>query len=285
MAPANVGVWNGIKRSRNGGKIAIFFGGNAYSVRSRGIFFVPSEAGGVTQGFTDCRLGTGRPFRGRPNAARRVDDVHRLLWRKTRVGSSFVKRVGGMRRFANRYCGHQGQLSEKWLVWRGAARPNCIFTLSGAPSGAPVRWRLSGAPSDAWGGVGWGGACLAWGGACPAHLLSAWLWLTKWLAAYRDHARRLSGEDASAPPSVGLARARFGLSMAASGTSASRKNVLGGRNLPPRKGGTRLHLMNGVGKLRQYWKFCTTRREQKKSFQGRAPPARRHAPCWAFRRQ
>ena len=32
-----------------------------------------------------------------------------------------------------------------------------------------------------------------WGGACPVHLLSGWPWLGRWLAAYLDHAQRLSG--------------------------------------------------------------------------------------------
>ena len=84
------------------------------------------------------------------------------------------------------------------------------------------------------------------GGACPVHLPSGLLRLRKWLAAYRDHVRRFPGTDASAPLFAGLARARFCLSMAASGMSASWERVLEGRNLPPRKGGARLCLMNGV---------------------------------------
>ena len=74
----------------------------------------------------------------------------------------------------------------------------------------------------------------------------------KWLASYRDRAQRLSGTGASAPPFAGWAWARFRLSMAPSGMSASRKKVTEGRNLLPRKGGARLYLMNsGVVKLRQ----------------------------------
>ena len=80
------------------------------------------------------------------------------------------------------------------------------------------------------------------------HLLSGWLRLRKWIAVYRDHARRLAGAEVKAPLFIGLARARFGLSMAASGMSASRGRVPEGRNLSPRKGGARLYLTNGMSR-------------------------------------
>ena len=78
------------------------------------------------------------------------------------------------------------------------------------------------------------------------HLLSGWLWLGKRFAVRRDHARRLPGADVNAPPFVGLARARFGLSLAASGMSASRGEVLGGRNLSSRKCCISLYLTNAM---------------------------------------
>ena len=62
------------------------------------------------------------------------------------------------------------------------------------------------------------------------------------------HARCFAGVDGRIPLFVGLARARFDLSMAAPGLSASRKKVLGGRNLSPRNGSTRLYLMNGMSR-------------------------------------
>ena len=80
------------------------------------------------------------------------------------------------------------------------------------------------------------------------HLLSGWLVLGKWIAVHRNRARRSAGTEVSDPLLVGLARARFGLSMVASGMPASWKRVLEGRNVSPRKGGDRLYLMNGMSR-------------------------------------
>ena len=88
----------------------------------------------------------------------------------------------------------------------------------------------------------------SWGGACPLHLLSGWLWLRKWFAVYRDHALRLPGTAANAPLFVGLARAPFGPSMAASGASASWGRALEVRNLSLRNGRARLYLMNELSR-------------------------------------
>ena len=66
-------------------------------------------------------------------------------------------------------------------------------------------------------------------GACTVRLLSHWMWLKKWIADRRDHACRLASVDARMPLYLGLAQARFGLCMAASGTSAPLKKVLGGQ--------------------------------------------------------
>ena len=70
-------------------------------------------------------------------------------------------------------------------------------------------------------------------GACPVRLLSGWMRSKKWLADRRDHACRLAGVDGRTPLHLGLARARFGLCMAASGTSAPWKKVLGGSKPVP----------------------------------------------------
>ena len=88
----------------------------------------------------------------------------------------------------------------------------------------------------------------SWGGACPLHLLSGWLWLRKWFTVYRDHALRLPGAAANAPLFVGLDRAPFGLSMAASGMSVSWGRALEVRNLSLRNGGARLYLMNEMSR-------------------------------------
>ena len=72
------------------------------------------------------------------------------------------------------------------------------------------------------------------GGACPVHPLSGWLRLRKRLAVFRNHARRLSGVGVNAPLFAGLARARFGLFVAAPGISAQWERVLEGQNLPSR---------------------------------------------------
>ena len=62
----------------------------------------------------------------------------------------------------------------------------------------------------------------SWGGACPVALVSGWLWLRGWIARCRDYAGRLAASGPEGPVFIGLARARFGLALAASGVSASR---------------------------------------------------------------
>ena len=79
-------------------------------------------------------------------------------------------------------------------------------------------------------------------------LLADWLWFRNWLSRFRDRDRRLSAPPVSAPLFVGLARARFGLRMAASGITAARKEGLDGKNLSQRKGGARLHVMAGMAR-------------------------------------
>ena len=76
-------------------------------------------------------------------------------------------------------------------------------------------------------------------------LLADWLWFRNWLSRFRDRDRRLSAPPVSAPLFVRLARARFGLRMAASGIAAARKKGLDGKNLSPRKGGARMYVVNG----------------------------------------
>ena len=86
----------------------------------------------------------------------------------------------------------------------------------------------------------------AWGDACPVHLTSEWLWFRSWLADFRDYAGRLATAGEEGPFLVGLARSRFGLGLAASGISASWKRCFEGRGLPPRKGGARFYVVNGM---------------------------------------
>ena len=88
-----------------------------------------------------------------------------------------------------------------------------------------------------------------WGGTCPVRLLPGWMWLRRWLADYRDQACRPAAAGRRVPPYVGLARARFGLGVAASGVTASRKKVLEGRGLSHRRGGTRLYLMDSMSRV------------------------------------
>ena len=84
----------------------------------------------------------------------------------------------------------------------------------------------------------------AWKGACPIRLLADWLWFRDWLPRFRDRDGRLSAPPVSAPLFVGLARARFGLRMAASGITAAWKTGLDGKNLSPRIGGARMFAAN-----------------------------------------
>ena len=88
----------------------------------------------------------------------------------------------------------------------------------------------------------------AWGGACPLQLTSGWLWFRSWLARHRNYTGRLSVEDEDGFLLVGLARARFGLGLAASGVTASWKKCFEGRNLSPRKGGARFYVVNGMAR-------------------------------------
>ena len=76
-------------------------------------------------------------------------------------------------------------------------------------------------------------ALTSWGGACPVRLVAEWLWFRARLAPYCDCAGRLAAPGEDSPLFVGLARARFGLGLAASGLSASWKKGFGGRNLSP----------------------------------------------------
>ena len=83
---------------------------------------------------------------------------------------------------------------------------------------------------------------------CPVRFLADWLLFTDWLSRYRDRYGRPSTPSVSAPLFVGLARARFGLRMASPRITAACKRGLDGKNLPPRKGGARLYVMNGVAR-------------------------------------
>ena len=60
---------------------------------------------------------------------------------------------------------------------------------------------------------------------------SGWLWLRSRLKGYRDRGGRTSGAEGARSPFAGLARDRFGLGMAASGTGAASQETLEGRNL------------------------------------------------------
>ena len=86
----------------------------------------------------------------------------------------------------------------------------------------------------------------AWGGACPFQLTSGWLWFRSWLAEYRNYSGRLATAGGEGSFLVGLARARFGLGLAASGVTASWKKCFEGRSLSPRKGGARFYVVNGM---------------------------------------
>ena len=52
----------------------------------------------------------------------------------------------------------------------------------------------------------------------------------------------------NSPPFAGLARARFELGLASSGMAASWKKGFEGKNLPPRKGGARFYVVNGMAR-------------------------------------
>ena len=86
-----------------------------------------------------------------------------------------------------------------------------------------------------------------WVAACSVQLLSGWFWLRSWPKGHRDRVGRMSGAECSGALFVGLARARFGLGMAASGISAAWNETLERRTLPHRKSGTRLRRDTGIG--------------------------------------
>ena len=86
----------------------------------------------------------------------------------------------------------------------------------------------------------------SWGRACPLQLTSGWLWFRSWLAEHRNYTGRLAAAEREGPCLVGLARARSGLGLAASGVSASWRKCFEGRNLSPRKGGARFYVVNGM---------------------------------------
>ena len=69
-----------------------------------------------------------------------------------------------------------------------------------------------------------------------------------WLVRNRDHAGRLAASGDNSPLFVGLARARFGFGLAASGVSASWKKGFDGKGLSPRKGGARFYVINGMAR-------------------------------------
>ena len=64
----------------------------------------------------------------------------------------------------------------------------------------------------------------------------------------RDRAGRLAASGDNSPLFVGLARARFGFGLAASGASASLKRGFDGKGLSPRKGGARFYVINGMAR-------------------------------------
>ena len=78
--------------------------------------------------------------------------------------------------------------------------------------------------------------------------MSDWLWFGARLSRYRDRENRTPASDEGAPLCVGLARARFGLGVAPSGVAASWEKGFDGKNLSPRKGGTRLHVANKMAR-------------------------------------
>ena len=88
----------------------------------------------------------------------------------------------------------------------------------------------------------------SWGEPCPVRLESEWLRFRAWLARNRGHAGRLATAMEGSPLSAGLARARSGLGLASSGVSASWKKGFEGRSLPPRKGGARFYVANGMAR-------------------------------------
>ena len=75
---------------------------------------------------------------------------------------------------------------------------------------------------------------------------SGWLRFGSWLVKNRNYAGRLPVATGEGSFLVGLARSRFGLSMASSGVTASRKKYFDRRNLSPRKGGARFYVVNGM---------------------------------------
>ena len=89
----------------------------------------------------------------------------------------------------------------------------------------------------------------SWGGARPVRLVTGWLRFGAWLVRNRDRAGGLAASGDNSTLFVGLARARFGFSLAASGVSASWKKGFDGKNLSPREGGARFYVANGIARV------------------------------------
>ena len=79
-------------------------------------------------------------------------------------------------------------------------------------------------------------------------LLADRLWFGDWLAHFRNQEGRFSAAPERSSLVLGLARARFGLSMAPLGIASAWRKGFGGRNLSPDEGGARLYVVNGVAR-------------------------------------
>ena len=88
----------------------------------------------------------------------------------------------------------------------------------------------------------------SWGGARPVRLVTGWLRFGAWLVRNRDRAGGLAASGDNSTLFVGLARARFGFSLAASGVSASWKKGFDGTGLSPRQGGARFYVARGMAR-------------------------------------
>ena len=69
-----------------------------------------------------------------------------------------------------------------------------------------------------------------------------------WLARNRDHSGWLATSIDDSPVFAGLARARVGLGLASPGVSASWMKGFDGWGLPPREGGARFNVVNGMAR-------------------------------------
>ena len=88
----------------------------------------------------------------------------------------------------------------------------------------------------------------SWQGACPVQLTSDWLWFRSWLARNRKYAGRMPSLADEGPLFAGLACAWFGLGLAPSGVTASWRKGFEGRSLPPRRGGARFYVADGMAR-------------------------------------